>query len=300
MSVLGGVLLNLILALLLAPLFEGVMRKLKAVIHSRKGPPIIQPYIDLLKLLGKEDLQPGGGVIFRMAPVVALGAMLVAAALAPLGVKPPFGLAGDAIVWIYVISLSAVAIMLGAFASGNPYSYEGASREMMMLLTVEPIVIVALLAAGFKAQTLSMGGMMDWQSIHGPTVSMAIAGIAFFLALQANAGRLPFDIVEAESEIVGGPFMEYSGPRLALYKMAFYTRQFVFSFVLVSIFIPWPMVKPHALAIPIGLAKVLVVLLLVGVIDSVNPRLRIDQSMNYMGRVLFVALAALILAVIGV
>lgn len=300
MSVLGGVLLNLILALLLAPLFEGMMRKLKAVIHSRKGPPIIQPYIDLLKLLGKEDLQPGGGTIFRMAPVVALGAMLVAATLTPLGGKPPLGLAGDTIVWIYVISLAAVAIMLGAFASGNPYSYAGASREMMMLLSVEPVVIVALLAAGVKAQTLVMGEMMGWQLAHGPTVSMAVAGIAFFLALQANAGRLPFDIVEAETEIVEGPFMEYSGPRLALYKLASYIRQFVFSFVLVSIFIPWPMVKLLPLAILIGLAKVLVVLLLIGVIDSVNPRLRVDQAMNYMGRVLFVALAALAFAVIGV
>jgi formate hydrogenlyase subunit 4 len=300
MSVLGGVLLNLVLALLLAPLFEGMMRKLKAVIHSRKGPPIIQPYIDVLKLFGKEDLQPGGGTLFRMAPVVALGAMLVAVLLTPMGGKAPLGLAGDTIVWIYVVSLAAVAMVLGAFASGNPFAYTGASREMMMLLSAELVAVVALLTAGFKAQTLLMGGMMDWQLAHGPTMSMAAAGIAFFLALQANAGRLPFDIVEAESEIVGGPLLEYSGPRLALYKMAFYVRQFVFSFVLVSIFIPWPMVKLHPLAVLVSLAKVLVVLILVVVIDSVNPRLRIDQSMNYMARLLFVALAALAFAVIGV
>lgn len=300
MSVIGGLLLNLILAILLAPLFEGVIRKLKALIHSRKGPPITQPYIDLFKLLGKEDIQSGGGFIFRIAPMIALGAMLVASVLTPMGGKPPFGIAGDTIVWIYVISLGAVAVMLGAFASGNPFAYTGASREMMMLLSVEPVAIVALFAVGVKAGTLSMGGMIDWQLAHGPTLSMVFAGIAFFLALQANVGRLPFDIVEAETEVVEGPFIEYSGPRLALYKLAFYIRQLIFSFALVSIFIPWPLVNLYPLAVIVGLAKVLVVMVVIGLIDSVNPRLRIDQSMNYMGRVLFIAFAALIFATIGV
>jgi formate hydrogenlyase subunit 4 len=129
---------------------------------------------------------------------------------------------------------------------------------------------------------------------------MAVAGIAFFLALQANVGRLPFDIVEAESEVAGGPFIEYSGPRLALTKIAFYVRQMIFAFVFVSIFLPWPVVHPYGLAVAASLIKVLVVLMIVGVVDSVMPRLRIDQSMSYMSRVLFVALAAVAFALIGV
>ena len=300
MSAIGGVLTNLIIVLALAPLFDGVLRKLKALIHSRQGPPITQSYTDLLKLLGKEDLQSGGGPIFRLAPIMVLGAMLVAVLFTPLGGKPPLGGSGDTIVWIYVISLAAVAIMLGAFASGNPWAMEGASREMMMLLSVEPIVIAALVTAGVKAGTLSMGGIIDWQFAHGASMSMIFAGIAFFLALQANLCKLPFDIVEAESEIVEGPIIEYSGPRLALYKMAFYVRQLVFPLVLVSIFIPWPMVSLYPLSVLVTLVKVLVVLLVVGLIECVNPRLRIDQSMNYMSRVLFVALAGLVFAAIGV
>ncbi|MCL6519525.1 MAG: NADH-quinone oxidoreductase subunit H [Armatimonadetes bacterium] len=300
MTVVGGVLVNVILILLLAPLFEGVMRKLKAVVHSRKGPPITQPYIDIFKLLGKEDLRPNDGLLFRIAPVVALGAFLTVAALTPMGFGPPLGVAGDIIVWVYIVSLAAVAIMLGAFASGNPFSYEGASREMMMLLTVEPIVIASLLTAAFKAKSLLISDMVGWNSINGPTVSLIFAGIAFFLALQANLGRLPFDIVEAEQEIVEGPFMEYSGPRLALYKLVFYVRQLVFSFLFVSVFVPWPVVGSNILAFLIGLVKVLILLILVAVIDVVNPRLRIDQLMNYMARVLFVAFAALAFAVIGV
>ncbi len=300
MAVIGRAAINIAIALLLAPLFDGVMRKLKAVVHSRKGPPITQPYRDIFKLLGKEDLQSGGGAIFRAAPVIGLGAILVAAALTPMGARPPLGASGDTIVWIYVMSIVAVATMLGAFASGNPFAYAGAGREMMMLLSVEPIAAIALLTGAVKAQSLLMGNMMNYQLAHGPSTSMIIAAVAFFLALQANVGRLPFDIVEAEQEVAGGPFIEYSGPRLAMCKLTFYVRQVIFSFVLVSIFVPWPSVSPVGLSVGIGLAKVLVVLALVGVIDSVVPRLRIDQSMGYMSRVLFVALAALVFAMIGV
>ncbi|MGB9619606.1 MAG: NADH-quinone oxidoreductase subunit H, partial [Armatimonadota bacterium] len=117
---------------------------------------------------------------------------------------------------------------------------------------------------------------------------------------QANVGRLPFDIVEAESEIVEGPFIEYSGPRLALCKLGFYVRQLMFALLFVSVFIPWPRVDIAALAVVLALVKALVVLLVVGLIDCVVPRLRIDQSMTYMSRVLFVALGAVALALIGV
>lgn len=295
-----GSLANLLLAVLLAPLFEGIVRKLKAVIQSRKGPPVVQPYIDLLKLLAKEDLLQGNNLMFRIAPVVALAGMLVVAMLTPMGTQSPLGFSGDVIVWIYLISLTAVAIMLGAFASGNPFSYMGASREMMMILTVEPIVIVALITVGFKANSLVMGNMINWQLTNGPNVSTIFAALAFFLVLQANIGKIPFDIVEAETEVAEGPWLEYSGPRLAAYKLVFYMRQLIFSFMLVALFIPWPRIGFEPLSLVINLVKVLVVYFVVGVVDAINPRLRIDQSMVYMSRVLFVSLAALAFAIIGV
>lgn len=300
MSAVIGSLISAALILLLAPLFDGMIRKLKAVIQSRKGPPLLQPYIDLLKLLGKEDIQSGGGAFFRAAPIAAVAALLVAAMLTPLYGAPSLGSYGDIIAWVYVMSLAAVAVMLGAFSSGSPYSYAGAGREMMMLLTAEPVAVVALLTAAYKARTLLVGGIVDWQLVHGPSVSLACAGIAFFLALQANIGRLPFDIPEAESEIIEGPFMEYSGPRFALFKLALSVRQLIYSLFLVWVFVPWPGVISHPLALVIGIAKVTVLFVFAAVIEAVMPRLRIDQAMNYMSRVLFVALAALVFAVIGV
>ena len=286
------------IALLLAPMFEGVVRKVKAVVHSRKGPPITQPYIDILKLLGKEDLRCTTSTIFRYAPAAAAAAFLVVALITPMGMGPAVG--GEMRTWIYFLTLGTAAIMLMAAASGNPFAKAGGAREMMMLLSVEPIVVTALITAAVKSESLRLTDMVAWNAASGPSVSMVVGGIAFFLALQATLGKLPFDITEAESEIMEGPLMEQSGPNLALLKIAMLIRQVVYCFLLVQIFVPWPVVSPWPLMVLIAIGKVGVLFVLAAVVEAVNPRLRIDQAMNYMGRLLFVALAALAFAVIGV
>ena len=292
-------LLNVVLALFLSPLCEGIMRKLRAAIHSRLGPPITQPYWDLLKLLGKEDLRGTGGVVYASLPALTLGSLLLLATLVPMGTAAPLAFAGDMIVVLYVATMSGVLIMLAGFASASPYASVGSSREMMMLLSVEPILAIALSVGAFKARTLALGGIVNWQVQNGPSISMAIGGVAFFLALQGLAGKLPFDIAEADQEIMGGSLVEQSGPRLALFRWAIWTKQLVFAFLLVEVFFPWPRVGIPLLDLTITMLKVLVVLILVAVIDVVNPRLRIDQAMGYFMRVAVSSLAALAFAVIG-
>lgn len=292
-------LLNVGLVLLLSPLCEGVMRKLRAVIHSRIGPPITQPYWDLLKLLGKEDLRSTGGVVCATLPALTLGSLLLLATLIPMGTAAPLAFAGDMIVVLYVAAMSGVLIMLAGFASASPYASIGSSREMMMLLSVEPIMAIALVVGAFKAGTLALGGIINGQVQSGPSISMAVAGVAFFLALQAVAGKLPFDIAEADQEIMGGPLVEQSGPRLALFRWAMWTKQLVLTILLVEVFCPWPRIGIHLVDLVVTAAKVLVVLVLVEVVDVVNPRLRIDQAMGYYMRVAVSSLAALAFAVIG-
>jgi formate hydrogenlyase subunit 4 len=298
-TVLLPCLLNVVLALFLSPLYEGIMRKLRAAIHSRIGPPITQPYWDLLKLLGKEDLRSTGGVVYASLPALTLGSLLLLATLIPMGTAAPLAFAGDMIAVLYVAAMSAILIMLAGFASASPYASIGSSREMMMLLSVEPILAIALSVGAFKAKTLALGGIVNWQVQNGPSISMAIGGVAFFLALQAQAGKLPFDIAEADQEIMGGPLVEQSGPRLALFRWAMWTKQLVLAFLLVEVFFPWPRLGIHLLDLIMTIVKVLVVLMLVAVIDVVNPRLRIDQAMGYFMRVAFSSLAALAFAVIG-
>jgi formate hydrogenlyase subunit 4 len=298
-GILGLTVLNVAVALLLSPMVEGVLRKFKAYIHSRQGPPLTQPYLDLLKLLGKEDLRTSSDPFYRAAPSVALASVLLLATLVPMGSAPPLGFAGDIIVLIYVAAMSAVAMILVAYGSGSPYAFVGGSREMMVLLAVEPVVAIALVVGALKSGALATGEILEWNAANGPTMSMVLAGIALFLALQAQAGKLPFDIPEADQEIMGGPLVEQSGPRLALLRWTLWAKQLVFAFLLVELFFPWPRTGWLAVDLLLALVKVMVVLVLVALVDVVNPRLRVEQAMGYYLRVAFASLAALAFAIIG-
>jgi formate hydrogenlyase subunit 4 len=299
LGILGLCFLNVAVALLVSPFFEGILRKLKAALHSRMGPPITQPFLDILKLLGKEDLRTARGALYGAAPALSLASVLLLATLVPMGAAPPLGFAGDIVVIVYVAAISGVLLMLTAYASGSPYAAVGGSREMMTLLSVEPVVAVALVVGAMKAQTLSTGGILAWNAAEGPTISMLLAGATLFLALQAQAGKLPFDIPEADQEIMGGPLVEQSGPRLALFRWTLWAKQLLFAFILVELFFPWPRVGILPADLALALVKVLVVLVLVAVVDVVNPRLRIEQAMKYYLGVAFTSLAALAFAVIG-
>ncbi len=291
--------LDVALLLVLSPLFEGVLRKLKAALHSRIGPPVVQPFVDTLKLLGKDDLLTVHSRAYAVTPALALASVLVLGTMVPIGGVPPLGFAGDVVGIIYVAGVGAVLLILTAFASGSPYAAVGGSREMMALLSVEPVVAVTLVVGAMKAGTLSAGGISAWNASHGPTISMTLAGLALFLAVQAQAGKLPFDIPEADQEIMGGPLVEQSGPRLALFRWAMWVRQLVFTLLLVELFFPWPRSGVFLLDLVSALAKAMLVLVLVAVVDVVNPRLKVEQAMGYYLRVAFSSLAALAFAVVG-
>ncbi|MBU2497750.1 MAG: NADH-quinone oxidoreductase subunit H [Proteobacteria bacterium] len=287
----------------LAPFLEGFMRKLKAFFHSRIGPPIYQPYLDIIKLLGKEDLRASENFLFGLAPIVCFGATLTASLFVPFGYTPALSGSGDMIAFIYLITLSSVAIFLGGLASGNPYAGVGSARELMMLFTVEPVLAITLVVASIKANSM----LMTELPISGFSISLIISAIGFFLTIQAQMSKLPFDIVEADQEIMGGPFIEYSGPGLALFKWSFYIKEFIFASLFWRVFINWPdfhkFDMPGTLATGLNTAanfvEVLIVLTLVEIIDVTNPRLRIDQSLRYFGTVIFMVMCGLGFAFIG-
>ncbi len=293
--------INLGLALLIGPLLAGIVRKVvRARVHSRQGPPITQPFYDLLKLLGKEDLQSVPSLVVQYAPLVAFASVLVAALLTPMGMRAPLGQYGDMIVFAYFVTIAAVAVVMTGLACASPYSMIGAGREIMMHLVVEPVLIICLITAAIKAGSLLMWDMAAWNYLNGPAPSMVVTAVVLFLALQAQVGKLPFDIPEADQEIMGGPFIELSGPKLAMFQWAFFARQVVYASVLAVIFIPWGLGFAFPWNVGAHLLKVIVLIVLVGVIDVVNPRLRIDQAMSYFFWVIFVAIVAMALALIGV
>lgn len=280
---------NLLLVILVAPFLEGVMRKLKAVVHSRKGPPFRQPYLDLLKLLGKEDLRVTATPLFSLAPILTFGSILMASLFTPMGTNPPLGFAGDLIILMYFLTLASVGVMLGGAATGNPYGAIGMGREMMLSMVGEIILIAGLVVGVIHTHSFDLGRISVWYQQTGPNLSMIIAAIPFFLTLQVQLGKLPFDLPEADQELMGGPFLEASGPKLALYKWSYFAKQVILASLFLEIFIPWPKTGVVPLDILINLVKVFIVITIVGLIDAVNPRIRVDQAILY-----FLALGAML------
>ena len=290
----------LALVLFASPLLEGVMRKVKAIIHSRKGPPIIQPYLDLAKLLIKEDLASEPGLVARLAPPAAFASVLAASFFVPFGIGAPARSAGDLFLFIYLITLSSACVMAGGLAHSSPFSHVGSSREMMMVVTVEGVIITSLLIVGVSGHT----GLLSDLTATPFRWSFLLGLVCYLFAMQALLGKLPFDIPEAEQEIMEGPFIEYSGPSLALFKWAFYMKQLIFGSLFFGLFVGWPHligwgVVGSLVNFVVNFAAVLVLSLLVVLVDATNPRLRIDQSLRFFAGLIGVALLGVGLAAFG-
>jgi formate hydrogenlyase subunit 4 len=299
-SILGG-LLNVVAVLLVAPFCEGVLRKVTARIQSRQGPPLWQPYFDLLKLLGKEDIESGESPrVQRFAVYLALATVLTVACLVPMGLPAPLRGAGDALLLIYLLTLAGVCTLLAGLAAGSTYSLLGINREMMAMIALEPLFAVAIVIGAVKTGSLRLDTVLAGSVYAGglPLSGLIMLGV-MILSFQAFVQRVPFDIAEAETEIMEGPLMEYSGPKLALLKYAQMIKLVLYSGLFVALFVPWG----NGLAFPLGWlvhwAKVLGLVLLVTLVAATHARYRIDQAIRYFARLLAVAVGALILASYG-
>ena len=297
-----GALCNAALVLLLAPIFQGVLRKVTARIQSRQGPPLWQPYFDLLKLLGKEDIESGQTpVMQRFAAYLSLATALTLAALVPMGYAAPLNGAGDSILLIYLLTLSGVCTLLAGLAAGSTYSLVGISREMMAMIALEPLFAVAIVAGAVQTGSFRLDTVL-----HGSVYAAAgvpWSGLVLFavmlLSFQAFVQRAPFDISEAETELMEGPLMEYSGPKLALFKWAQMVKLVIYSALFVGLFAPWG----SRLLFPFGWLvfwlKVFGLVLFVTLVAATHARYRIDQAIRFFASLLVVALGALILATYG-
>ena len=296
----GG--MNILLVLALAPLFEGILRKVTAKVQSRQGPPIWQPYYDLLKLLGKEDIESGESpAMQRFASWLSLAAILTLALLVPMGTSPPLSGAADAYLLISLLTLCGVSTMLAGLAAGSTYSLVGMSREMMSLMTLEPLMAVAVVVSTVHTRSMRLDAVLNGSAYVQtglPLAGILMLGVAIF-AFQALIGRLPFDIAEAETELMEGSMVEYSGPKLALFKFTHMAKLMVYGALLVSIFAPWGSGLPAPLNLFALLAKLLLLVLVVTLVAATHARYRIDQAIRYYGGLLGLSLVALLLALYG-
>ncbi len=301
LSIVGAV-ANVAMVLLMAPLCQGILRKVTARIQSRQGPPILQPYFDLLKLLGKEDIESGETpVAQRAAAYASLAIVLTIACLVPMGFAPPLNAAGDVILLIYLLTLSSICTLLAGLAAGSTYSLLGVSREMMSMIALEPLLAVALIAGAvrihsFRLETVLNGSVYSGDGIPwSGLVLLAVMSLSF----QAFVQRVPFDIAEAETELMEGPLMEYSGPKLALFKYAQMVKLVIYSAMFIGLFAAWGSALSFPAAWVLFWLKVLVLVLLVTVVAATHARYRIDQAIRYFAALLVIALVGLALGTYG-
>jgi len=294
-------------------LVRWVDRKVTAKVQWRVGPPVYQPLADLVKLLGKETIVPAAGNRwgFLLAPVVGFAAVAVAAALlVAANWNPEAGFLGDLIVLVYVLTIPSLAVIIGAASSANPHAGLGASREMKLVLSYELVFVLALLTVIIRAgYTFRVGALVEAQRTGGPMLlhpSALVGFVVALLAMQAKVGAVPFDIAEAETEIMGGVFVEYSGPPLAVIHLTRAMLYAVLPAMLVTVF--WGGFIPDfsggflwdVVGVLIAVAKLVVVVTLMVLIRNTNPRLRIDQALKFFWFLLApVAVLGVVLAMVG-
>ncbi|HEU5334779.1 MAG TPA: complex I subunit 1 family protein, partial [Terriglobales bacterium] len=291
-----GCALNIVAVLALAPLLQGIMRRLTARIQSRQGPPLLQPYFDLLKLLGKEDIESGEApAMQRFAAWLSLAAVLAVACMLPLGFAAPMNAAGDVILLIYLLTLCGVSSLLAGLAAGSTYSLIGVSREMMAMIALEPLLAVALVVGALHAASLRLQPVLTgsvYLAAGIPWSGLIVAGV-LLLSMQAFVQRVPFDTAEAETELMGGPCMEYSGPKLALLQYAQMARLIIYGALFAALFLPWGAALPFPVGWLLFWAKVFAMMVLITVVAATHARYRIDQAVGYFAGLLGVSAVAL-------
>ena len=281
-----------------------VDRKVSARVQLRVGPPWYQPFADTVKLLGKEVVVPAGArhTGFLLMPVVGLAAATLASTILWLvNLRPESSFVGDTIVALYVMTIPAIALIVGGSASGNPLGALGSAREMKLLFAYELPLVIAVLTTVVKVGSFSFEKILMYQEYNGVmlgSVSGVLAFVVMIFCAQAKLGFLPFDIAEAETEIAGGTHIEYSGAPLAVVRLNTAIMYLVLPLFIITLF--WGGVNFIGWRILTSVLKYVAIVVIMVLIKNTNPRVRIDQAVRFFWGPMFALSAiAMILAIVG-
>jgi NADH-quinone oxidoreductase subunit H len=265
---------------------EYVDRKLCARFQNRIGPPWFQPFADFIKLASKEEIIPleADVTAFKLVPVFALTASIAAILYIPIGGKPAaFSFNGDVIVVLYLLTIPTLAYFLGGWYSRSVYSMIGAVRSLTQLFAYEVPLFLCILASALLADTWSLSEMADFYSHHLGYWFFNILGFAIALiSLLGKLEKVPFDIPEAETEIVAGVFTEYGGRFLALIRTSLNIEMVVGASLFTAVFLPFGFNLHHpAATFLLYLVEVFSIIAVITLLRSLFARLRLDQMINF-------------------
>jgi formate hydrogenlyase subunit 4 len=251
-----------------APLLIGLIRQVRARLEGRAGGGMLQPWRDLRKQLGKQQITPRGTtVVFAAAPAILAGSTLLIAAIVPLvATGSPLDSSADLFAVVGLLFLGTVALALAGIDTATAFGGMGASREITIAALVEPTILLAVFALSIPAGSSNLGALVA-NTIGHPGQVASLGGVLAFAALViviiAETGRLPVDNPATHLELTmvhEAMVLEYAGPRLALVEWAAGMRLTLLLALLANLFVPWGIAGAHPSAadVAIGLAAVVV------------------------------------------
>jgi formate hydrogenlyase subunit 4 len=292
------------LLLALAPLLTGAIRKLKAWMQSRRGPPVYQPYLDLAKLMRKGSVvSEDASWLTTITPYVCLVSILVAALLVPVFVTETFGFLGDLIVLVYLFAMARFFMALAALDAGSTFGGMGSSREMLVSALIEPAILLSFFTVALLTGTTSLVSVTSviansGASLIGPSLLLAFA--AFLVAILAENARVPVDNPSTHLELTmihEAMLLEYSGRELAVMEYSSMVKLVLFMTIAWSAFLPWGVATElTASAIVIGiivfLVKVLAMAVVIAIIESSMAKSRLFRLPNLLTMAFILAFLA--------
>jgi formate hydrogenlyase subunit 4 len=297
-------LLEIAIAITLAPLLTGWVNQWRAWLQNKSAPSLWQPYRMLHKLFNKESvLADNASSLFRVAPYVVFGCMLLACAIIPtLSTDLPLAPAADAIALVGLFALARVFISLAAMDIGTAFGSMGARREMLIGFLAEPALLMVLFSASLISKSTSLTTIVETLAHREFVIypGLAFAGVAFTMVSLAENARVPVDNPATHLELTmihEALILEYSGRHLALIEWAASLKLFAYSCIGLALFFPWGVAQAQAplemlFALPALVFKLAVGGFLLAALETVSAKMRIFRVPEFLA-------TAFLLAVIG-
>ena len=303
-------LLEIVVALALAPLLTGWVNQCRAWLQNKSAPPLLQPYRVLHKLFHKESVvATTASPLFRATPYIVFGCMLLAGAIVPtLSTDLPLAPAADAIALVGLFALARVFISLAAMDIGTSLGSMAAPREMLIGFLAEPALLMVLFSASLISDSTLLVTMVDTLSHREFAIypGLAFAGVAFTMVSLAENARVPVDNPSTHLELTmihEALILEYSGRHLALLEWAASLKLFVYSCVGLALFFPWGIAEartPLALlpALLLLMAKLAIGGAALALLETLNAKMRIFRVPEFLATAFLLAVLGLLVHIL--
>ncbi len=285
--------LQAVLLILLAPLLQGLIKKIKARLQNRIGPPLLQSYYEIVQELKKDAvISEHASWLTRYTPYLVWAMIITAGLLVPaLAVDAPMGFAGDVLMVVYLFGLARVFTALAGLDSGSGFGGMGSSREMAIGAIIEPALLLAIFGACLAGKTTKIGqiafavAQQRWDFID-PAYGLAV--LAMLIVVLAEMGRIPVDNPDTHLELTmihEAMLLEYSGRYLGLMTWAVQIKQLVVLNLFISLFFPWGMASDWsawgiAEATLVYFVKLIVLAIVLAVTETLYAKVRLFKVPN--------------------